>query len=54
LISTVYLVLPESKVAIPYPVMDFIMRKDSFFRLFTQPWQQFDQTYLMAVASSIF
>src|SRR5260221_14126893 len=29
-ISIVYFVLPASKLAIPYPVMDFIMRKDSF------------------------
>jgi hypothetical protein len=24
-------VLPESKAAIPYPVMDFIMCKDNYF-----------------------
>src|ERR1700761_5358441 len=30
LISTVYFVLPESKLAMPYPVIDFIMCKDRF------------------------
>jgi len=51
LISTVYFVLPVSKLAMPYPVMDFIMRKDNLFSklqmprvniLYSHLWQKSD------------